>query len=71
MSVQRLILSFVLKDNESIKPGKQVRLAEATTLDFITRNMTIAIPRVLDVVSVGGIIQMVQQFIDASVLEFI
>jgi hypothetical protein len=68
MSVQRLMLSFLSKDNKSIKPGKQVRLAEVATLVFITRNTTITVPRVLDVVSVDGILQIVQQFIDASAL---
>ena len=57
MSVQQLMLIFLSKDNKFIKSGKQVRLAEAMTLDFIARNTTITIPRVLDLVSVDGIVQ--------------
>jgi len=65
------MLSFLSKDKKFIKPGKQVRLAEAATLDFIVRKMTITIPCVLDVVSVDRIVQIVQEFIDAPVLGVI
>jgi hypothetical protein len=39
--------SFLSKDNKFINPGKQVRFAEAATLDFIAPNTTITIPHVL------------------------
>ena len=65
------MLSFLSKVKKFIKPGKQVRLAEAATLDFIAWNMTITIPRVLNVVSIDGIVQIVQEFIDAPVLGVI
>jgi hypothetical protein len=65
------MLSFLSKVKKFIKPGKQVRLAEAATLDFIAWNTTITIPRVLNVVSVDGIVQIVQEFIDAPVLGVI
>ena len=48
-----------------------MRLAKDVTLDFIARNTTITIPRVLDVVSVDGILQLVQEFSDVPVLEVI
>lgn len=60
-------LSF--KDRKFIKPGKRVRLAEALTLDFIARNTTIPVPQVLDVFTVNGVVNIVQEFIDAPVLE--
>jgi len=66
-----VIFEFSFQDNKFIKPGKQVRLAEVATLDFIARNTTITIPRVVDVVSIDGIVQIVQEFIDAPVLEVV
>jgi len=65
------MLSFLSKENKFIKPDKRVPLAVATTPDFIAWNTTIAIPCVLDIVSVDGIVQIVQEFIDAPVLEVI
>jgi fructosamine-3-kinase len=66
-----IIVEFSFQDDKFIKPGKQVRLAEAATLDFIVRNTTITVPRVVDVVSIDGIVQIVQEFIDVPVLEVI
>ena len=53
-----IIVEFSFQHNMFIKPGKQVRLAEAVTLDFIVRNTTITVPRVVDVVSVDGIVKL-------------
>ena len=66
-----IIVEFSFQDNMFIKPGKQVRLAEAAPLDFIVRNTTITVPSVVDVVFVNGIVQIVQEFIDVPVLEVI
>jgi len=51
-----------------IKSGKQVCFAQVATLDFIA---TMTVPRVLEVVSVDGIVHIVQEFIDVPVLEVI
>jgi hypothetical protein len=64
-------VEFSFQDKKFITPSKRVRLAEAATKDFIVQNTMIAVPRVLDVVSVDGIVQIVQEFIDAPVLEVI
>ena len=40
-------------------------------MDFIVRNTTITVPRAVDVVSVDGIVQIVQEIIDVPVLEVI
>jgi fructosamine-3-kinase len=64
-------VKFSFQENKFMKPSKRVCLAEAATLDFIARNTTITVPRVLDVVSVDGIVQIVQEFSDAPVLEVI
>jgi hypothetical protein len=38
-------------------------------MDFISRNTTIPVPRVLDVFTIGGSTHIVQEYVDAPVLE--
>ncbi|KAG5641452.1 hypothetical protein DXG03_005213, partial [Asterophora parasitica] len=60
-------LSFT--SSEFTKLGRRVRLTEALTMDFIARNTTIPIPRVLDVYSMDGKVHLVQECIRGPVLE--
>lgn len=46
-----------------------MRLAEAMSLDFIWQNTTIPVPQVFDVFSVNGVVHILQEFINAPVLE--
>ena len=51
-----------------IKYGNRVRLTEAVTSEFIAKNTTIPVPRVLDVFKYNGTVHIVQEFIDAPLL---
>jgi len=51
-----------------IKYGRRVRLTEAITSEFIVKNTTIPVPRILDVYKYDGTVHIVQEFIDAPLL---
>ena len=65
----RRVESFLRIESSFIKGGKRVRLTEALTMDFISRNTTIHIPKLLDIFSIKGDVYIVQQYINAPVLE--
>jgi len=48
-----------------VKYGYRVRLTEAVASEFIAKNTTIPVPRVLDVFKYNGTVHIVQEFIDA------
>jgi hypothetical protein len=54
-----------------IKYGHSVRLTEAVTSEFIAKNTTIPVPRVLDVFKYNGTVHIVQEFIDAPLLYIV
>ena len=56
-------------DGKFTKCGPRVRLQEALSMDFIARNTTIRVPRVLGVFSVRGTVHIIQERIDGPVLE--
>jgi serine/threonine protein kinase len=68
-SVIRSTKKLSFNDSSFIKRGSRVRLTEALTMDFIAQNTTIPVPRVLDVFAINGVVHIVQEFIDAPVLE--
>jgi hypothetical protein len=59
---------FKFKRKEFVKRGSWVRLQEALT-HYIAQNTTIRVPRVLDVLTIHGVLHIAQGFIDGPVLE--
>jgi len=52
-----------------IKTSPYLRLAEAQTLDFVARNTSIPVPRVLDVFTDNNQLHIVMEYIDAPALD--
>ncbi|PPQ64878.1 hypothetical protein CVT26_002596 [Gymnopilus dilepis] len=60
---------YVLRNGLFPKTGTLVRLQEALSMQFISRNTAIAVPRVFDVFSINGKVHILQEFIAGHVLE--
>uniref|UniRef100_A0A8H7XS36 Aminoglycoside phosphotransferase domain-containing protein n=1 Tax=Psilocybe cubensis TaxID=181762 RepID=A0A8H7XS36_PSICU len=60
-------LSF--KNRPFVKAHSRVRYQEALAMEFIARNTTIPVPRVLDVYTVNGTVHIVQERIHGRLLE--
>ena len=62
-------MCFSALNRQFTKCGPRVRLQEALSMDFIARNTTIRVPRLLDVFSIRGTVHIIQERIDGPVLE--
>ena len=60
---------FSCIDKRFVKWGPRVRLQEALSMNFVTQNTTIRIPRVLDVFTIEGAVYIIQERIKGPVLE--
>ncbi|KDR68435.1 hypothetical protein GALMADRAFT_231403 [Galerina marginata CBS 339.88] len=63
---------FLLDNTRLVKHsrlGGTVRLTEAIAMDYISKNTTIPVPRVHEVLGVDGSIHIVQEYIDGDLLD--
>ncbi|KAF8884274.1 protein kinase subdomain-containing protein PKL/CAK/CAK-fungal1 [Gymnopilus junonius] len=65
----RRLCFFAFNGGKFTKFGPRVRLEEALSMDFIARNTTIRVPRVLDVFSIRRTMYIVQERINGPILE--
>jgi hypothetical protein len=60
---------FAFRHEQFTKCGPRVRLQEALSMDFIARNTTTRVPRVLNVFSIRGTVHIIQEHFDGPILE--
>jgi hypothetical protein len=60
---------FAFRHEQFTKCGPRVCFREALSMDFVARNTTIRVPRVLNVFSIHGTVHIIQEPIDGPILE--
>ncbi|KAF8155483.1 protein kinase subdomain-containing protein PKL/CAK/CAK-fungal1 [Crassisporium funariophilum] len=69
LNVMRKSRYAVFRSRNYIKSGSRVRIQEALSMDFVARNTTIRVPRVLDVFSIRGRVHIIQERFRGRILE--